>query len=152
MFSQKKILLLLFIFCHSVAFNQKLYIKKYKSLADSLSKVYQIPVKVILAVAIIESSSGTGRNAKLLNNHFGIVGKNNLIKTKGIKTMYKQYSSDYESYLDFIRLICKKKYYKELKGDPSCEKWVKAISLQGYSIYAESWRKVIMKTVNSMKL
>lgn len=149
--SPKKILFVFFILFQTIAYSQKAYIKTYKPLADSLAKVYQIPVKVILAIAIIESSSGTSRNAKLLNNHFGIVGKNNLMKTKKIKTMYKQYASAYESYLYFIKVICKKKYYQELKGDSSCEKWVRAMSLQGYSIHPDSWRKVIMKTVNSIK-
>ncbi len=149
--SPKKILFVFFIFFQTIAYSQKAYIKTYTPLADSLAKVYQIPVKLILAIGIIESSSGTSRNAKLLNNHFGIVGKNDLMKTKHIKTMYKQYSSAYESYLDFVKLISKKKYYKALKGDLSCEKWVMAMSLQGYSTHPDSWRKVIMKTINSIK-
>ena len=106
--SPKKILFVFFILFQTIGYSQKAYIKTYKPLADSLAKVYQIPVKLILAIGIIESSSGTSRNAKLLNNHFGIVGKNDLMKTKHIKTMYKQYPSAYESYLDFIKLICKK--------------------------------------------
>jgi flagellum-specific peptidoglycan hydrolase FlgJ len=85
-----------------------------------------------------------------LNNHFGIVGKNNLMKTKKIKTMYKQYNSVNESYYDFMKLICRKKYYLDLKGNSSCEKWVKAMSLHGYSTQPESWRKVIMNTIAKM--
>lgn len=124
------------------------YIEKYRPLADSLAEVYQIPAKVILGIAVIESSAGTSRNAKLLNNHFGIVGKNSLLKTKGIKTMYKEYPSARDSYIGFVKLISSKKYYNEIKGEKSPAKWVDVISRHGYSVQPESWRKVIMKSIS----
>src|SRR5690349_8695737 len=89
------------------SFSQSKYVQKYRPTADSLSAEYGIPASVILAVAILESGSGTSRNAKLLNNHFGIVGKN---KVKHVKTKYKQYESVYESYKDFCKVIKKKKF------------------------------------------
>src|SRR5258706_16450811 len=105
---------ILLVFCEFTA-AQSHYIGKYRPLADSLSEVYGIPAAIILGVAIMESASGTSRNCKLLNNHFGIVGKNNLLKTKGVKTRYKQYPNAHASYMDFCRVIKKKKFYKELK-------------------------------------
>src|SRR5271169_2393871 len=84
---------------------QSKYVQKYSALADSLSEVYGIPSAVMLGIAIIESSSGTSRNCKLLNNHFGIVGRNNLLRTRGIKTKYKQYPDSKSSYIDFCRLM-----------------------------------------------
>ena len=57
---------------------QTKYVKLFKPYADSLSKEYGIPAAVMLGVAILESGSGTSKNAKALNNHFGIVGKKDL--------------------------------------------------------------------------
>src|SRR5215216_3908137 len=76
----------------------KKYIKKYRPIADSLGKVYGIPSSVILGVGMVESSTGEGKTAMLLNNHFGIVGKNNLKKSHKIKTRYKYYPSVTASY------------------------------------------------------
>src|SRR5262245_21117143 len=99
---------LLLLFCQTLPAQSK-YIKKYRPMADSLSAVYGVPTSIILGVALLESASGTSRNCKLLNNHFGIVGKNDLLKTKNIKTRYKQYTNSRASYVDFCKLMAKKK-------------------------------------------
>src|SRR5678815_298043 len=96
------ILLLLLFLLPIAGFTQtKTFINKFRPLADSLSEEYQIPAALILGVSIIESSSGTSRNCKLLNNYFGIVGKNDLLKTRGIRTRYKQYEDATESFVHF---------------------------------------------------
>lgn len=128
------------------------YINKYKPVADSLSQAYGIPTSIILAVAIVESGSGSSRNSKLLNNHFGIVGKNNLLKTKGIKTRYKQYSSVTGSYVDFCKLLSRRKYYTRLKGNNNYKLWIDAISKAGYSEAPVEWRKRITSTIQKHKL
>src|SRR5688572_4035402 len=84
----KALLLAVTVLIGSCVLAQSPYIKKFKPLADSLSEEYKIPTAVILGVAIIESGAGTSRNSKLLHNHFGIIGKNDLLKTKGIKSRY----------------------------------------------------------------
>lgn len=126
---------------------QKKYIQQYQPLADSLSRVSGIPTKVILAIAVIESGSGTSKVCKLLNNHFGIVGPNNVLKTHGVKTRYKQYEDGHASYLDFARLITRKKYYETLKGEKDEEKWVTEMSKHGYSEVPAEWRKEIMGAI-----
>jgi Bax protein len=93
------VLFLLLVF-QSVSAQSK-YIKQYKPIADSLSGIYGIPTSVMLGVAIIESGAGKSRNCKLLNNHFGVKGKNDLMKTKGIKSSYKQYTDGRASYVAF---------------------------------------------------
>jgi len=128
------------------------YVKKYAPLADSLAKAYEIPVKVILTVAVIESGSGTSRNARLLNNHFGMKGKNQLLKTHGIRSAYKQYPSVYDSYVDFVRLLSERKYYARLKGNPSCETWFDAMSKSGYSHKPAEWKKLMMNGMKKIKL
>ncbi|MFD2918844.1 glucosaminidase domain-containing protein [Terrimonas rubra] len=131
---------------------QTAYVNTYKPVADSLSGVYGIPSSIILAIAIVESGAGTSRNSKLLNNHFGIVGKNNLLKTKGIKTRYKQYNSVLGSYVDFCKLLSRRKYYARLKGNNDYKLWIDAISKAGYSEAPVEWRKRITSTIQKYKL
>lgn len=131
---------------------QTSYIKRYKPLADSLSEVYEIPASVILGVAIIESGSGTSRNARLLNNHFGIVGKNNLLRTKGIRSRYKQYPSVAASYAAFCQLLTRKKFYPKLKGNNDYKAWLEAISKSGYSEAPAEWKKRVGAAIRKHKL
>ena len=131
---------------------QAKYIKKYRPLADSLSKEYGIPAAVILGIAIVESGSGTSRNCKLLNNHFGIAGKNDLLKTKGIRTRYKQYKDATASFVDFCKLQKKKKYYKRLKENKQYMPWLDAISKAGYSELPTVWKNKIITVIKRNKL
>lgn len=131
---------------------QNPYIKKYKPIADSLSIVYGIPSSVMLGVAIIESGAGKSRNCKLLKNHFGIKGKNNLLKTHGIKSAYKQFASDLASYVAFCQLLTRKKFYSRLKGVNNHILWLDAISKAGYSTVPETWKKNITAAIHKHKL
>lgn len=131
---------------------QTAYVSKYRPLADSLSAVYGIPRSVILGVAIIESGAGNTRNARLLNNHFGIVGSNRLHKTHGIRTRYKQYPSVAASYVAFCQLVSRRKFYPKLKGEKDYRKWVDAISRTGYSERPAEWRKKIIGAIQKNKL
>ena len=131
---------------------QSKYIKAYKPIADSLSSVYGIPSSVMLGIAIIESGAGKSRNCKLLNNHFGIKGKNNLLKTKGIKTAYKQYPDGRASYISFSKLMTRKKFYSKLKGTMDHKLWLEAISKSGYSTVPEEWKRNISAAIRKHKL
>jgi Bax protein len=146
------ILILILLLVLQPVIGQSKYIKKYRPLADSLSEAYGIPTAVILGVAIIESGSGGSRNCKLLNNHFGIIGKNNVLKTKGIKTRYKQYPNSTASYIDFARLMARKKFYSRLKGNGDYRLWLDAISKAGYSEIPEEWKKRITAAIKKNKL
>lgn len=141
----KKIqLLILLLLIQQSGFSQKpSFREKYQPLADSLGAVYKIPSAVILGVAIIESGNGTSRNSRLLRNFFGIKGKNNLLKTKGIRSSYKQYKSDTASFVDFCKLVERKKFYPPLAGNPDYKTWILALSKTGYSEVPETWRKLI---------
>lgn len=136
----------------STGYGQSRYVKKYRAIADSLASVYGIPSSIILGVAILESGSGTSRNAKMLNNHFGIVGKNNLLKTKKVRTRYKQYSSVAASYADFCGILSRKKYYSRLKGTKNTKAWIDAIAKAGYSEAPVEWKKRITATIKKNKL
>jgi flagellum-specific peptidoglycan hydrolase FlgJ len=144
-------LMILLIIGQSASAQSK-YVKKFRPLADSLSEVYKIPASVILGVALLESGSGTSRNCKLLHNHFGVVGKNNLLKTMGVKTRYKQYSDSLASYVDFCKIIAKKKFYKKLKDNMDHKVWVDSISKAGYSEVPEEWKQKVLDTIRKNKL
>jgi len=147
---------LLLLVLLSVVFNsgfaQSKFVKKFRPLVDSLSGEYDIPASVILGISIIESSSGTSRNCKLLNNYFGIVGKNKVFKTNGIKTRYKQYDDATASFVDFCHLMKKKKFYKTLKGNMNYVLWIDAISKSGYSEIPDIWKETIIATIRKNKL
>lgn len=128
---------------------QASYIQKFKPLADSLAQVYAIPSTVILGVASLESGYGTSFNARRLHNHFGIEGKNDLLKTKGVKNRYKQYTSDTLCYIDFCKLVSRKKYYPTLKGDSDYKKWIDAMSRSGYSEVPAIWKQRVVKIIQS---
>ena len=130
------------------------YIKQYTRLADSLSKVYSIPKNVILAIAVVESSSGATRVGNLLNNHFGIVGRNNLKQTHQIKTRYKQYPDAVASFKDFCVTITRKEFYPVLhsKGIGDYKEWVKAISEVGYSTLPGVWVQRVSSVIHNYKL
>ena len=146
-------LLVLFVMLASQTVSaQSKYIKQYKPIADSLSDVYGVPTSVMLGVAIIESGAGKSRNCKLLNNHFGVKGKNNLLKTKGIKTSYKQYPDGRASYVAFCKLMTKKRFYPKLKGKKDHTLWLDAISKAGYSTVPDEWKRNITAAIRKHKL
>ncbi len=145
------LILFLFLFLKEVS-GQSKYIREYKPIADSLSAIYGIPTSVMLGIAIIESGAGKSRNCRLLNNHFGIKGKNNLVKTKGIKSAYKQYPDGRSSYVAFSQLMTRKKFYKRLKGKMDYKLWLDAISKSGYSTVPLEWKKNITSTIKKHKL
>ena len=147
--------LLLLVFVIQFCFNgnaQHKYFEKYGPIADSLSQAHGIPACVMLAVAYHESGAGTSQIAKLLNNHFGIKGKNDLMKTHKIKCSYKYYPSAEESYRGFCRLVTSKKYYEKLKGTDDVKKWVKSIAAAGYAANAERWSNSIIRVIKTYSL
>jgi len=130
----------------------KNYITDHKIIATLLSEHYGIPASVILAVAAVESSGGAGPVAKVLNNHFGIVGKNNFVNNNGHKSRYKQYDNEYASYIDFCNMISRKKFYKKLKNNENPQAWIKAMSQSGYSEVPQEWEQKIMSVLLSNRL
>ena len=146
------LILLIALLSFQNGLGQSRYVKQYKPIADSLSKVYGIPTSVMLGVAIIESGAGKSRNCKLLNNHFGIKGKNDLLRTHGIKSSYKQYKDGRSCYVAFCKLISRKKFYPKLKGSTDHIAWLEAISKAGYSTVPEEWKRNITAAIRKHKL
>jgi len=147
----KKITLLFFValFLSPVfMLGQSTYVRKFVPVADSLSAIYQVPAALFLGVAVIESGSGKSRNAKMLNNHFGIIGKNSLHK-KGKKSRYKQYLNATDSYVDFAHHLTKRKFYNRLKGKMNYVLWVDAMSKDNYSEMPKIWKQRVLSTIKT---
>ena len=129
----------------------KSYIANHTLIASVLSQAYSIPASVILAVATIESSGGNGPAAKVLNNHFGMVGKNDIVNKAGHKSRYKQYQNEIESYIDFCKLMTRKRFYNKLKDNDNPMAWIKAISGCGYSEVPEEWEQKVISVLSVVK-
>ncbi len=144
----KSILILLVCLCTFKVYAQTQYVKKFQAMACSLAHKYGIPASVILSVAIVESGAGTSKHVKLLNNHFGIVGKNTLAKRHPTaRSRYKEYPNAAASYEDFCKLISRKKFYPSLKGSTDYKKWIMKISASGYSAKPQVWQNRVESTI-----
>jgi len=130
----------------------KAYITNHKVIAAILSRTYGIPASVILAVASVESSGGNGPAAKVLNNHFGIEGKNEIVNRYGHQSRYKQYSNEIASYIDFCKLMTHKRFYHKLKNNTNPVVWIKAMSRAHYSEVPEEWEAKVFGVLYSIDM
>ncbi|WP_158266895.1 glucosaminidase domain-containing protein [Chitinophaga niastensis] len=147
---------LLLLMLSNVGFAQQTtnsYLKKYKPVSVELMQETGIPASVILGVAMLESGTGTSRNAKLLHNHFGIVGSNSMAKIKpGHHSVYKQYVTDLASYEHFVELLAKKKWFGQVKGNPQFTVWLQKMNHSGYSSAGHEWIRRVTSIINRYKL
>lgn len=129
------------------------YLAVYAPMAKKYSLKTGIPASVILGVAIVESGFGSSKNAQLLNNHFGIKGKNNLTDL-GIHygSKYKSYTSAEAGYGHFCTVIKHKFYFKQLKGNPDYKLWLLKMNSAYYSSAGLNWYKKIEKAIKVYKL
>ncbi len=147
--------LLFLLFCISqinIVFGQSIahsYVIKYQSLAISMMRESGIPASIILSIAITESAAGTSRNARLLNNHFGIKSqkKNRIPGTKHI-TAYRTYISDTLSYKGFCEWISKRSFYQALCENKDYRLWIKTLGVSGYARSHSAWRKKILTIID----
>jgi flagellum-specific peptidoglycan hydrolase FlgJ len=141
--------LLVICFLFSISFPVRAqsshYINQHRPLATKLAREYNIPAAIILAVAIVESSSGQARVTRRFHNHFGIAGRN---RHKGKKrSRYKAYEDDAASFRDFCTVIAHKRFYPKLKGSTDYKKWISEISKTGYSESPAEWQKRVLHTI-----
>ncbi|WP_295127967.1 glucosaminidase domain-containing protein [uncultured Chitinophaga sp.] len=141
------------MFAHAQTRTAKTYLKEYSPVAVSLMQETGIPASVIMGVAMLESGMGTSRNAKLLKNHFGIVGKNNLAKRgETYRSKYKEYKTPEESYKHFVKVIAKKKWFSKLKGTTDVSVWLRSMSHSGYSSAGDLWITRVSAMIKRYKL
>ncbi|RPE12987.1 muramidase [Chitinophaga lutea] len=131
----------------------KKYLQQYEPIAVNLMKETGVPASVILGVAMLESGMGTSRNARLLKNHFGIVGKNSLAKKGGTyRSVYREFASDSASYRQFVKLIMKRRWYADLKGNEDYKAWLGKLIHSGYSSAGQVWVNRVSGMIRRYKL
>jgi Bax protein len=124
------------------------YIAKFAPIAIQLSLETQIPSSVILGVAFVESGYGNSKNCRLLKNHFGIKGKNNLRhRHKSYRSKYKEYDTDSASYADFCKIVSSRKYYAKIKNSRHNSIWLKHIS----KTYAKARKRWVTGVLYAIK-
>jgi Bax protein len=130
------------------------YVKKYQSTAIALMNEDGIPASVILGVAMLESGMGTSKNARLLHNHFGIVGKNKVHKQKGkvYHSKYREFETDEASYQNFAGLLTRKTWFPKLKGKSDYSLWLKQMNHAGYSSAGQEWVRRVTNMIKRYKL
>lgn len=137
----------------SAQYSTSSYIRKYSPISVRLMEETGIPASVILGVAMLESGTGTSRNVKLLKNHFGIVGRNSLSKSKTkYRSRYKQYETDTASYRHFVKLLSKRKWFPDMKGNMEYAMWLKHMDHGGYSSAGHVWIKRVSDIIRRYKL
>lgn len=131
----------------------KNYIKKYSPVAVNLMKETGVPASVILGVAMLESGNGTSKNAKLLKNHFGIVGKNNLAKRgETYRSVYREFETDSASYRSFVKIVLKRKWYPAMKGNTDYNVWLEKLIHSNYSSAGNVWVTRVRSMIKKYKL
>lgn len=128
--------LMLFNFCSQAQNPSIKFINGFLPMAKKLQNEWGIPVSIILGVSILESGSGTSKNAKQLNNFFGVTGSNK-IKTR--KSIYKQYATAEDSFEDFCSIISRKRFYKSLKNNKNYNTWLIAMIKANYAGAKSVW-------------
>ncbi|WP_372473017.1 glucosaminidase domain-containing protein [Capnocytophaga sp. ARDL2] len=141
------ILLLLIFTTLTINAQQHKYIQTHLPLAEELSQQYKIPLAIILAIAFVETGAGSSKGAKVYNNHFGIVGKNTVVKSR-----YKSFASTKESFVAFCEMVSRKKYYQNLKGTNDYDAWITAMANAGYSTRPTEWKRRIRQIIKQEKL
>lgn len=153
---KRALILFLFIavFCpySNAHYTPKQYIEKFAPVAIVMMHRYEIPASVILGIAFLESGYGNSKNSELLNNHFGLVGKNNLRKIGKYRSAYKQFDNDTLSYDYFCRTIVSKKYYKRIKGKMNYKIWLSKIHRHNYARAKHTWLKHITQIIKKYHL
>lgn len=132
---------------------KKRYLDKFETLSIRLMNETGIPASVILGVGMLESAMGTSKNARLLHNHFGIVGRNTLSKRHATyRSKYKEYPTDTASYQHFVKILSRKKWYSQLQGNPEYANWLKHMNHSGYSTAGEEWIRRVTNLIKRYKL
>lgn len=138
--------LMIFILFFSLKISaQNSYVNQYKPFATELSQEFGIPTVVILSIAYMETGGGTSSACKVLNNHFGMTGRNNVNSSR-----FKSFTDSKSSYRAFCEWVSKKKFYQNLKGSQNHNEWFVAIASSGYSTKPAEWKQklnTVMKKI-----
>ena len=127
------------------------YIVEHVDCAQGLMHDHKIPASIILAVAIHESAAGNSRIAQYLNNHFGVKGPNTSTE---IRSSYRGYESDEESYNHFVELMETRSPFNNLFGkydQYDYKGWARGIQRSGYAS-SRTWASQVIALVKKYEL
>lgn len=128
------------------------YIQEHSKLAMKLMQQTGVPASVILGVAMVESSLGRSKSSKVLNNHFGIIGKNDKAD-EGYRSQYRQFEDVESSYENFVHIVTSKSFYENLKGSLDFSKWLTGLNKAGYCATNQYvWKRDIEFFINRYAL
>lgn len=135
------------------------YIDTYAPLCVEQMVEYRIPASVILAQAIVESSSGTSELARKSNNHFGIKCHTSWDGDTSVKTddvadeCFRKYSSIRESYLDHSRFLSSRARYSHLFSLPVTDykSWCQGLKEAGYATFP-GYAEQLIRTIERYRL
>jgi hypothetical protein len=136
------------------------YIERYKDLAIAEMERSGVLASIKLAQGILETNDGTSQLATYANNHFGIKCKNDWTgetffvedddydsEGKLMKSCFRAYGSDFESYINHTEFLLKNPRYQVLFSyGTDYKKWAYGLKESGYAtnpVYAEKLIKVI---------
>ncbi len=137
----------------------KAYIEKYKTIAMQEMKRTGIPASIILAQAIVESSSGESNLAKKFNNHFGIKcksdwkGETTYQDDDTKKECFRVYSDAINSFKDHSNFLKNRPNYASLfELDPVDDSaWAMGLKKAGYAT-ASDYPKKLLKVIDDYEL
>lgn len=123
------------------------YVERYKFTAMTEMNKTGIPASVKLAQGILESNSGRGRLSIEANNHFGIkchsswggesyyAKDDDFINGKLIKSCFRKYSTDVDSYIDHSDFLTTIGRYRTLFsfGKQDYWSWCRGLKQTGYA-------------------
>jgi hypothetical protein len=141
------------------------YVAQYSQIAIYESVRSGIPASIILGQGVLESQFGTGRLAKIANNHFGIKwtgakdGEYVLLKDDDrdasgslIQSRFIKYKSTEESYVHHTDFLMTRSNYKRLFAFDRTDyrNWAKGLSECGYATDPDYTSKLttIIETYN----
>ena len=138
----------------------QIYLNKYKDIA--VIEMYRtgVPASIKLAQGMHESSFGRSRLATNANNHFGIKCKtywkgstyyhkdDDFKNGKLIKSCFRSYNSELESFVDHSNFLSQRRHYKQLFDLERTDyvAWAKGLKSSGYATdkrYAEKLISII---------
>lgn len=127
------------------------YIAEHAVIAQNLMHDYKIPASVILGIAIHESGAGSSKIAHHLNNHFGVKGPNN---SSQIRSAYRQYDSDEESFNHFVEVMETRSPFNQLfekYNQYDYQGWVRGIQRSGYA-HSRTWASQVIGLIKKYAL
>ncbi|PUZ22065.1 Flagellum-specific peptidoglycan hydrolase FlgJ [Chitinophaga costaii] len=145
-------LMIIFRTAQAQHYTAKSYLHEYTPVAQQLMKESGIPASIILGVAMLESGMGNSKNARLLHNHFGIVGRNELHKKGTYHSKYKEYANATASYNSFVKTLQRKKWFRSMKGTSDYTLWLKHMHAGKYSAAGNVWVTRVTAIITRYKL